>query len=214
MWQKNYRPLSGRARSAYSVLPLPAVTLFCLLTAIEAAAQQGVEPGVAATPSSSAMAKPKGPAAVAAQDPNRVVAIMGGSPIIARQALAILNALPPQTRVQYRGRVAQLVEKLYMEGFIAIEATTLRLNQREPLQTQLAKTRIEILGGAMNYPSEPDKDLPPQLVAKWYFTRNHMLWEAYFAQAATPEAREALLKQKTEQYRLEVKDPDFFDGVF
>jgi hypothetical protein len=70
-----------------------------------------------------------------------------------------------------------------------------------------------MLQGVMNYPGQPEKDLPPGPVAAWHSARDKILWNAYFGQAPTKEEREALLAQEREKYKIEVRDPDFFNGA-
>lgn len=40
--------------------------------------------------------------------------------------------------------------------------------------------------------------------------RQRVLWNAYFGQAAAGQARQALLTQKKDQYKIQVQDVDFF----
>lgn len=77
----------------------------------------------------------------------------------------------------------------------------------------MSQARMRILQGVMNYPSEPEKDLPPEAVAQWHSARDRILWNAYFSQAPTKEENQELLKQEQNKYKIQVRDADFFNGV-
>ncbi len=70
---------------------------------------------------------PKGPQAVAKQDPNRIVASVDGKPITAQQAWGMINMVPPPARIQWAGKLPKLVEQLYLQRRIADEAKLLHL---------------------------------------------------------------------------------------
>jgi hypothetical protein len=160
-----------------------------------------------------AQSKAKGPEAIAKQDPTRIVATIDGQQITARQAMAMFSKVAPPVRNQYTSRLPTLLKQLYMQGRIAEEATKLHLDQKMPWKRQLATTRMRILQGVMNYPSEPEKDMPPEAVAQWHGARDKILWNAYFSQAPTKEENQALLKKEQDRYAIHVQDPDFFNGV-
>jgi len=170
----------------------------------------GVEPlnHEIAPPSATALAqtKPKGPEAVAQWQPDLVVAIIDGKRITARQASGIIAAAGPAARQQYQSRLPDLLQQLYMESQIAQEAAGLHLDQKSPWKEQLASAHHDI------FPLEigPGQPTPPNLQAAWVNARQRVLWNAYFGQAAAGQARQALLTQKKDQYKIQVQDVDFF----
>ena len=100
-----------------------------------------------------------------------------------------------------------------MQRQIAAEATKLHLDKKSPGAEKLQRTRMVMLQGVMNYPGEPEKDLPPGPVAAWHDARDKILWNAYFGQASTKDERATLLGQEREKYKIEVRDPNFFNGA-
>jgi hypothetical protein len=44
------------------------------------------------------------------------------------------------------------------------------------------------------------------------YARRHILWNAYFSQGSTEEEKQTLMKQKKDQYKIQVVDSDFFSG--
>src|ERR1700728_3959132 len=76
--------------------------------------------------------KPRGPEAVAAQDPSRVVAVIDGKPLTAREALDLLKPLPPQERKRFEANLQGLVQQIYMEDQLADEAAKMSLDQQSP----------------------------------------------------------------------------------
>jgi len=82
---------------------------------------------------------------VAAQDPTRIVATVGGKPLTARQALDLLKPLPPQERKRFEANLQGLVQQIYMEDQLADEATKLSLDQQSPWKEQLRMARANIL---------------------------------------------------------------------
>jgi hypothetical protein len=132
-----------------SVFTLPAV--FC---AAVAAWPQGTQtappppPASSSQPSSASSAgqlKIRGPEAVAQQDPNRVVATIGGKPITAKQAVDLLKPLRPEDRKRFESNLAGLLQQIYMEDQLATEATKMNLDQQSPWKEQLQLTRENIL---------------------------------------------------------------------
>src|ERR1700761_3933549 len=104
----------------------------------------GTAPAGSSSASSSSL-KPRGPEAVAAQDPTRIVATIGGKPLTARQALDLLKPLPPQERKRFEANLQGLVQQIYMEDQLADEATKLSLDQQSPWKEQLRMARANIL---------------------------------------------------------------------
>src|SRR3954447_3525731 len=89
--------------------------------------------------------KPRGPEAVAQQDPNRIVATVGGKQISAKEALDLLKPLGPEDRKRFQANVAGLVQQLYMTEQISDEAAKLKLDQQSPWKEQLQMARANIL---------------------------------------------------------------------
>jgi len=108
------------------------------------AQQPPSQSGTPSAPSTTGL-KARGPEAVAAQDPTRVVATIGGKPLTARQALDLLKPLPPQERKRFEANLQGLIQQIYMEGQLADEATKLSLDQQSPWKEQLEMARANIL---------------------------------------------------------------------
>jgi len=87
----------------------------------------------------------RGPEAVAQQDPNRVVATVGGKPLTAKQALDLLKPLRPEDRKRFESNLPSLLQQIYMENELAGEATKMNLDQQSPWKEQLQITRVNIL---------------------------------------------------------------------
>lgn len=82
---------------------------------------------------------------MAAQDPSRVVATIGGKPLTAKQALELIKPLPVQERRRYEANLQGLVQQIYMEEQLADEATKMNLDQQSPWKEQLQMARANIL---------------------------------------------------------------------
>jgi peptidyl-prolyl cis-trans isomerase C len=106
--------------------------------------------GTAASPSgvSNDGLKARGPEAVAAQDPNRVVATIGGKPLTARQALDLLKPIAPQQRARFQSNLEGLIQHIYMDDQLADEAIKMNLDKESPVKEQLQLTRAEVLAQA------------------------------------------------------------------
>lgn len=102
-------------------------------------------PSLAPASSGASSLTPRGPEAVAAQDPSRVVATIGGKDVTAKQALEILQAVPPDERKRNESRLADVVRQVYMEDATAEEAARMKLDQQSPWKEQLRLTRDNIL---------------------------------------------------------------------
>jgi peptidyl-prolyl cis-trans isomerase C len=114
----------------------------------QTAAPQAKPPASSAqTPStsSSSSLRARGPEAVAAQDPNRVVATIAGKPITAKEALDLLKPLSAEDRKRFESNLSGVVQQLYMTGQISEEASKLKLDQQSPWKEQLALARANIL---------------------------------------------------------------------
>lgn len=105
----------------------------------------GSAPSSGATGASSTGLKVRGPEAVAQQDPNRIVATIGGKQITAKEALDLLKPLGPQERKRFESNLSGLVQQIYMEDQLAEEASKLSLDQQSPWKEQLRMARANIL---------------------------------------------------------------------
>src|SRR5437763_5852293 len=96
--------------------------VFCSTLAwSQTAAPQAKPPASSApTPSTanSSSLRARGPEAVAAQDPNRVVATIAGKPITAKEALDLLKPLSAEDRKRFESNLSGVVQQLYMTGQI------------------------------------------------------------------------------------------------
>jgi hypothetical protein len=149
-------------------------------------------------------ATPKGPGAVAQLDPLRVVAIIDGKQVTARQGMDMIRGHNDTSGLP------ELLRRIYMQHAIIEEALKLHLDRQSPWKEKLQDTQRQIYQIHQNYAGDPN--IPPELVAEWQEARGHILWNAYFSRAATDAERQTLLKQKQDQYKIQVKDPDFFGG--
>lgn len=103
------------------------------------------------TPSGAAASgqlRPRGPEAVAQQDPKRVVATIDGKQITAQQALEMMKPVRPEDRKRFEGNLSVLVQQLYMQKEFADEAAKLSLDQQSPWKEQLQMARANILAQA------------------------------------------------------------------
>jgi peptidyl-prolyl cis-trans isomerase C len=82
---------------------------------------------------------------VAQQDPNRVVATIGGKQITAREALDLIKPLSPQDRRRFETNLQDLVQRIYMQDQLADQAAKLNLDQQSPWKEQLQLARASIL---------------------------------------------------------------------
>ncbi len=89
--------------------------------------------------------KPRGPEAVAQQDPNRIVATIDGKQITAKQAVELLKPLGPEDRKKFDSNLQSLIQQLYMTDQIAVEAAKMNLDQQSPWKEQLQMARANIL---------------------------------------------------------------------
>jgi hypothetical protein len=150
-------------------------------------------------------AKPKGPGAVAKLDPLRVVAIIDGKQMTARQATELMNG----HRSNGSG-LTEFLQKLYLRRAIADEAVELHLDRQPPWKEKLQDAQRQIFQVHQNYAGDPN--IPPELMAQWEAARVQILWDAYFNRAGTEEEKQLLLKREADKCKLKVVDPDFFDG--
>jgi hypothetical protein len=112
--------------------------LFALLNAAAVSwAQTAPAPAPATAPTAAAQPKARGPEAVAALDPNRVVATIDGKQITAKQALEMLKPYTPEQRKQLESDLPKFVQQTYMRGQLADAAKKLNLDQQSPLREQI-----------------------------------------------------------------------------
>jgi len=74
-----------------------------------------------------------------------VVAMIGGKPLTAKQALDLIKPLPAQERRRFEANLQGLVQQIYMEDQLADEATKMSLDQQSPWKEQLRMARANIL---------------------------------------------------------------------
>jgi hypothetical protein len=151
---------------------------------------------------------PQGAENVARDDPNRVVAAFDGKDMTAQQAWNILKKVPPTTRSTYKTGTTGLLERVYLQMSVADEAAKLHLDKQEPWKSKLAHAKQVDLQVAQDY--EGDPHVPPEVWARWIGDQQRILWNAYFAQAATQSDKDALLAKEKALHKITVKDPDFF----
>jgi peptidyl-prolyl cis-trans isomerase C len=101
----------------------------------------------AQTPSASTASslRARGPEAVAAQEPNRIVATIAGKPITAKEAADLLKPLSAEDRKRFESNLSGVVQQLYMTQQISEEASKMKLDQQSPWKEQLALARANIL---------------------------------------------------------------------
>jgi peptidyl-prolyl cis-trans isomerase C len=109
-------------------------------------------PSQSAAPApSAAPAQPKGPVAVARQDPKRVVAVINGQNITAEQALRELQALPQNELQQFQrsgGGLTSALQQIYLMRHLSDLATQQHLDQQEPWKSQLEFAHSNMLAQA------------------------------------------------------------------
>ncbi len=153
---------------------------------------------------------PKGPADVARDDPNRVVAVIDGKEITAQQGWNMIQKVPPPTRNSYKGGLSALLERVYLQNAVADEAMKLKLDKQKPWKDKLAHAKQVDLQVHQNYAGDPN--IPPEVWANWINDQQHILWNAYFSQGPAKGDDDARLLKEKEKYKITVKDPDFFAG--
>ena len=107
-------------------------------------------PSTQAAPSPSQL-KPRGPAAVAKQDPNRVVATVNGQKVTAGEALKLLQAVPQNELQQIQqkgGGLPSALQQIFLMQHLSTLAAQQHLDQSEPLKTQLQFNKENMLAQA------------------------------------------------------------------
>lgn len=79
---------------------------------------------------------PRGPEAVAKEQPNKVVATINGRPVTAKEAADLLASVPQNDRKRF-GTLESLLQQIYMEDQIAADAMKENLDQKSPYKEQL-----------------------------------------------------------------------------
>jgi len=117
-------------------------------------------PATQAAPSPSQL-KPRGPAAVAKEDPSRVVATVAGQKVTAAEALKLLQAVPQNELQQIQqkgGGLPAALQQIFLMQHLSTLAAQQRLDQDEPLKTQLQFNKENMLAQAyINQVSEKAK---------------------------------------------------------
>jgi hypothetical protein len=93
-------------------------------------------------------AKPHGPDAIAAQDPDRVVATVNGKKITAKQVVDMLKPFPPDQRKQIDANLTKAVEQIYTQRELAESARQLNLEKQSPWKEQLELSQQNVLARA------------------------------------------------------------------
>jgi parvulin-like peptidyl-prolyl isomerase len=89
--------------------------------------------------------QPRGPDAVAKEQPTKVVATINGKQITAQQAADLMSSLSAQDRKKFENNLPGLLQQLYMEDQIAAAAAKENLDQKPPYKQQLQMARANIL---------------------------------------------------------------------
>ena len=114
-------------------------------------AQTTTPPAASTAPSTTtapAPIKPRGPDAVAAQDPSRVVAIIDGKKLTAKEADEMLKPFPPEQRKQYEANLPKFIQQIYTRQRLAENAQKLNLEQESPWKERLTLAREDVLAQA------------------------------------------------------------------
>src|ERR1700756_3487642 len=72
-------------------------------------------PGTPAMAPASPGLQPRGPEAVAKQQPDKVVATINGKQITAKEANDLINTIPVQDRARLGNNLAQILQQIYTE---------------------------------------------------------------------------------------------------
>jgi peptidyl-prolyl cis-trans isomerase C len=97
-------------------------------------------------PSASSL-KVRGPEAIAAKDPSRIVATVNGKQVTAKQAADLLRLVPEDQR-KNAPNLQTLFERLYLMTDLAAQAQKEGLDQQSPLKEQLKLDRDNLLAQA------------------------------------------------------------------
>ena len=108
-------------------------------------------PGDPVAPANQGQLTPRGPVAIAQQDPNRVVAQVNGQNVTAAQALKMLQAMPANEMQRFQqggGGLPTALQQLFMMQHLAEIATQQHLDQKDPWKSQLEFYRDNMLAQA------------------------------------------------------------------
>ncbi len=125
--------------------------LLLAAAALSAAAwsQTTTPPAASQTPPASPTSiKPRGPDAVATEDPTRVVATIDGRKITAKEANEMLKPFPPEQRKQYESNLPKMIEQIYTREQLAESARKLNLEQQSPWKERMVLAQQEVLAQA------------------------------------------------------------------
>src|SRR4051795_3074171 len=159
--------------------------------------------------SSGSPLRARGPEAVASQDPNRVVATIGGKQITAKEAYELLKPLNAEDRKRFESNLSGVVQQLYMTEQLSEEASKLKLDQQSPWKEQLALARANILTQAYLAKQASSAPAPGAEDPKAYFDSHTADYEQIklsgilvaFSPPGTPAGAGAV--QRTEAQALE-----------
>ncbi len=126
----------------------------------------------AAQPAAASQLQVRGPEAVAQQDPTRVVAVIDGKSITAKEADNYLKAIPPDQLKRYETNLPAVVQQIYMSQQLAQQAAKMGLDQQSPWKEQLQLTRENILTQA--YLSKKSSSAAPASDPQQYYTAHPM----------------------------------------
>jgi parvulin-like peptidyl-prolyl isomerase len=116
----------------------------CATAAFAQSTSTAPKPSTPSTSSAPAL-QPRGPEAVAKEQPNKVVATIDGKQITAQQAVDLMNSLSAQDRKRFENNLPGLLQQLYMEEQVAAAAAKENLDQKPPYKQQLQMARANIL---------------------------------------------------------------------
>jgi len=120
----------------------------CLFSFLVVSCAWSQTPAPAPAPAVPPALAARGPEAVAASDPNKVVAVVNGKQITAKQAFDLLKALTPEERKQREGKLPDLLQQLYTQQQLAEQAGKLNLDQQSPWKDRLVLARDTVLAQA------------------------------------------------------------------
>jgi peptidylprolyl isomerase len=121
---------------------------FLLFVLLNAAAVSWAQTPAPAAAQAAPQPKARGPEAVAALEPNRVVAIIDGKQITAKQAADMLKPYTPEQRKQLEANLSNFVQQTYTREQLAEAAKKLNLDQQSPLREQIEVARDNMLAQA------------------------------------------------------------------
>jgi parvulin-like peptidyl-prolyl isomerase len=154
----------------FTLIPIAtaAIASLCWSQATTPAPAPATAPSIA-PPAAQTSLKPRGPDAVAAQDPNRIVATIDGQKITAKQADDLLRPFPPEQRKQFDANLPNAIQQIYTQRQLAEAARKLNLEQQSPWKEQLEMTREGVLARAyITHISEAATGTPAQDPQQYY----------------------------------------------